>query len=212
MAEDQPHCQLILVTPTGEGAQQRLAAALGAGTVASVIIAGSKGQSFDSDAVKPLIAAAQKAGAAALLRDDAKLARTLKADGVHLDAEATEADYREAREIVGGRLVVGADAGRSRDAAMHFGEAGADYVAFGIPDFVGDKETARERRLDLVQWWAEIFEVPVVALDVATAQEAEDLARAGAEFVALTLDASMSPADAREAASALLVAISLPAG
>ena len=41
--------------------------------------------------------------------------------------------------------------------------------ASAFPEFVGDMETARARRLDLIAWWAEIFEVPCVAFDVETA-------------------------------------------
>ena len=206
MAETQSDCRLILVTTTGASALDRLSAALGAGAdIASVIIA-TGGQNADPEAVKPLIAAAQKAGAAALLQDDPRLARTLKADGVHLSLEADDGSYAEAREILGSRFIVGADAGHLRDTAMRLGEAGADYVAFGLPE-AQDIDTARERRLDLVQWWAEIFEVPVVALDVGDTLEAEDLARAGSDFVTVRLDPSQSPADARDIMLAMSAAI-----
>jgi thiamine-phosphate pyrophosphorylase len=95
--------------------------------------------------------------------------------------------YAEAREIVGGRFIVGGDVGRSRHDAMTIAEAGADYVGFGIPEHVEDRETARARRRELVAWWSEIFEVPGVAFDVDTFEDASELARAGADFVALPL-------------------------
>ena len=85
---------------------------------------------------------------------------------------------------------------------MQLGEAGADYIAFGTPDFVADQQAARERRLDLIKWWAEIFEVPCVAFDVDSASDAAALAAAGADFVALRLSPSLAPADARETAAA----------
>ncbi len=50
---------------------------------------------------------------------------------------------------------------------MTAGEDGADYVGFGIPAFVKDRETAIERQIELIAWWSEIFEVPCVAFDVA---------------------------------------------
>jgi thiamine-phosphate pyrophosphorylase len=36
---------------------------------------------------------------------------------------------------------------------------------------------------DIIAWWAELFEVPCVALDPADAETAGELARRGAEFV-----------------------------
>lgn len=182
----------MLLVQSGPRALEQIALAFEAAGIASVII-----QADTAEAAKPLIAAAQKAGAAALLAGNAQLARTLKADGVHLPVGSTEADYEEARNILGQRFIVGGDAGRSRDAAMRLGEAGAEYIGFGIPEFVGDTESARARQLDLIQWWAEIFEVPCVAFDVATPSDAEALARAGADFIAVRLASDMSPADVR---------------
>ncbi|MDX2308158.1 MAG: thiamine phosphate synthase [Hyphomicrobium sp.] len=143
-----------------------------------------------------LVATAQRKGAAALVSDDADLARIVKADGVHLRAsDDIAARYKAARESLGQRFIVGADAGRSRHDAMQLGEEGADYVAFGIPAHVGDRETARERREDLVGWWSEIFEVPCVAFDVDMAGDARALADAGADFIAIRLPADATPAD-----------------
>lgn len=206
MPDPQQRCRLILLIQSGPGARERLAAALEATDIASVII-----EADDAEAAKPLIAIAQKAGAAALLAGDPQLARTLKADGVHLPVEATEADYGEARNILGSRFIVGADAGRSRDVAMRLGEAGAEYIGFGIPEFVGDTETARARQLELVAWWAEIFQVPCVAFDVETASDAEALAQAGADFVAVRLAPTMPPAEVRTTLRDFLAALSVPA-
>ena len=107
-----------------------------------------------------------KAGAAVLIEGDARLARTTKADGVQLAWSGEPAqDYEDAREILGGRFIVGAASGTSRHDAMSLAEAGADYVAFGLTTGPGIDE-ARAQRDDLVAWWGEIFEVPCVACDV----------------------------------------------
>lgn len=208
VAAIQSSCSLMLAVETGADARQRLEAGLVAGPIASVCILPAAGRAFDADTARPLIIAAQKAGAAALLVDDAKLARTLRADGVHLSA-GSQIAYKEARDIVGNGSIVGADAGRSRDAAMRLGEEGADYIGFGVPDFVTDQQAARARRFDLVQWWAEVFEVPCVAFDVDNAEDAEAMARAGADFVTVRLGSSLAPADARQTAAAMLAALSL---
>jgi thiamine-phosphate pyrophosphorylase len=153
--------------------------------IAALLIA-AEGSTLDAGRVKPLVDLAQARGVSALVEADAALSRALRADGVHLPwSKDIVARYEEAREILGGRFIVGADAGRLRDDAMTLGEAGADYVGFGIPAHVEDRETARARQLDLVAWWAELFEPPCVAFDVETIADAARLARSGADFVAL---------------------------
>jgi thiamine-phosphate pyrophosphorylase len=66
---------------------------------------------------------------------------------------------------------------------MSLGEKGADYLAFGIPPHINDRETAKSRQRDLVAWWSEIFEPPCMACDVETPEEARDLVEAGADFI-----------------------------
>jgi thiamine-phosphate pyrophosphorylase len=158
---------------------------LASAPIAALLIA-ADGSPLDAGRTKPLVELVQARGIAALIESDAALARTLRADGVHVPwSKDIVARYEEAREILGGRFIVGADAGRLRDDAMTLGEAGADYVGFGIPAHVEDRESARARQLDLVAWWGEIFEPPCVAFDVDTVEEGARLARKGADFVAL---------------------------
>lgn len=163
---------------------------------------------LDAARAKPLVDIAQAQGVAALIESDAALARTLRADGVHLPwSKDIIARYGAAREILGGRFIVGADAGRLRDDAMTLGELGADYVGFGIPAHVEGRDTARARQLELVAWWAEIFEPPCVAFDVETFDDVARLAAAGADFVALKPPATSTAAElarwTKEAAHAL---------
>ena len=164
----------------------RLTTALAATPFSSLIISGPAGQPLEATAVHTLVELGQKAGVATLIGGEANLARTLRADGVHLPwASAIQTAYAEARESLGTRYIVGADAGRSRHDAMALAEAGADYIGFGIPPHVEDRRSAAERRLDLCSWWAEIFEVPVMALDVEDAADAARLAAVRADFIAV---------------------------
>lgn len=196
MEEQEGSIELFLVVETGDAALERLSAALAAAPIASVLIAPAAGQSMQTADIKPLVERAQSHGAAALLLDDAELAKRLGADGVHLSpGKALEDRYRKAREILGPRAIIGVQPGKSRHDAMTLAEAGAEYVAFGIPEGVQDSEAARERRLDLVAWWAEIFEVPCVALDVETPEDATELVRAGADFIGIKLAAGDNVAD-----------------
>lgn len=165
---------------------------------------------LDAAAAKPLVELAQRAGAAALVADDAQLARALRADGVHLGISMDPVGaYAEARRILGPRGIIGVDAGISRDDAMTVAEDGAEYVAFGAPPDLTDLEKGRARRADLIAWWAEIFEVPCVAFDVESAETAEALARAGVDFVAVMLPSSEPPAASRDLVAEVSAAISL---
>lgn len=202
-------CRLCLAVTAGGGASDALMAVLDAVDVASVVIEPAADRALAPALVRPLVEVTQARGAAALVMNDARLARTLGADGVHLAVSPSLlAAYAEARDILGTRALVGADAGRSRHDAMAAGEAGADYIAFGVPNFVAERELAVKRQQDLVQWWAEIFEVPVVAFDVTTAEWAGAMASAGADFVSLRLPVPAAYDQVRalaEAASAALM-------
>lgn len=183
---------LYLVLDLTPGDAQRLrevlAAAVASQPIATVLLKSNDPKGLNAGLAKDLIGIAQKKGAAVLLADDAALARSLKADGIHLSwSKEPVRRYHEARETLGAHAIIGADAGRSRHDAMELGEAGADYVAFGIPGHVEDLETARGRQHDLVSWWSEIFEIPCVAIDVAAIADARELHRSGADFVAVGL-------------------------
>ncbi len=198
----------LAVTADASAASERLSAALGMGNIASVIIAGSPSRPLDAATARPLVEIAQRAGAAVLLADDARLARTIKADGAHLTASAQPlAAFQLAREILGGGAIVGIDAGGSRHDAMALAEAGADYIGFGVPASVPEQEDVRACRLDLIAWWAEIFQPPCVALEVGSLEEAADLADAGADFIVLTIPGGAAVGDVRDMVSAYLRAI-----
>ena len=103
------------------------------------------------------------------------------------------------------------DAGISRHDAMTLAEAGAEYIAFGAPAHLKDRDRARERRDELIAWWAEIFQAPCVALDVETQEEADALARARADFVGIRLRAGATPAATRDLVAAIAAAVRTPA-
>lgn len=186
-------CQLCLTVDIAAAAAKLpeiLAAALDSTSVSSLTLRAARGVTFSAAAAIPLVQLAQRKSVAALIADDCDLARIVKADGVHVSwSKDIVGAYRAARESLGERFIVGADAGRSRHDAMTLGESGADYVAFGIPPHVEDRATAEERQIDLIAWWSDIFEVPCVAFDVAEPGHAEHLA--AADFIAVTLPANL---------------------
>jgi len=206
-------CRIYAVVEAGPGALERVEAALAAADLAALLLVPvGDATTGDARAAKPLVEAAQRAGVAVLLSGDAQLVRILKADGVHVPPSRAIAEaYEEAREIVGQRAIVGADPGISRHDAMALAEAGADYIAFGAPSHLNDRAKARARRDELVAWWGEIFQIPCVAFDVETADEAETLAAAGADFIAVTLAPGQPPAAVRDALAGIAAAIRAPA-
>lgn len=188
---------LIIEAAAGNAGLEKLKAALNAATFASALVVSSGGRTLDATTARPFVDLIQAHNVAALIDDDAALARTLRADGVHLRAcDTLEARVREAREILGARHIVGADA-VSRHDAMMLGELGAEYVAF-----------FGEEQGDFIGWWAEIFEVPCVAFNVAGPEAAAIMAQMGADFVAFALDPGCSAADAQDRARAFTAAIS----
>jgi thiamine-phosphate pyrophosphorylase len=175
--------RLMLLTPELaeiEAFQPALEAALAAGDVAAVALRlAPAADRIRLERAKPLIAAVQAAGAAALLAGDdvADILGKSGADGIHVDY----GDEDAVAETIGRfrpDKIVGVGGLPGRDAAMAAGEAGADYVMFG--DETGPFAATLER----IEWWVPIFEVPCVG----TATSLDDvaaLAAAGAEFAAL---------------------------
>jgi thiamine-phosphate pyrophosphorylase len=226
-----PRVQLLLTVEPGQGGEALLAAALEAAPISAVILKPAPGHGLSAPEVKTLIARGQKAGAAVLIADDAQLARVVRADGVYLtwqgprgkggleqdfeaeselddpaheralDAQIARVD--EARDIVGGQAIVGVEVADTRDSAMRLGETSVDFVAFGQPD-------AGVRRA-FVTWWAEVFEVPCVALD-AYVEDGDEmtaalLAHAGAEFVEIVARAGSRPDDIKAGVAAVADAV-----
>ncbi len=190
------NCQLYLVVETGAAVLERLSAALAAAPVASVLLKTHNSASADPVALKALVEACQKRGIATLVNGDAALARTMRADGVHLPwSPQLIADYTEARDILGNRYMIGVEIDPKSEAARHeameLAEAGADYIGFSAGTGAGELSS----QLDLVSWWAEIFEVPCVAFDVMDGPAAASFAATGVEFIAVPLAAAVAPAD-----------------
>ncbi len=188
-----------------------LAAAIEAAPITSVLIRPAHDVPLDRDAVRALVMAAQKKDIAALVAFGIDDALKLGADGVHLPwSKDIVRQFKTLRESAPAGTIVGADAGRSRHDAMELGEGGADYVAFGVPPHVEDRERAAERQLDLVAWWSKLFEIPCVAFDVPDAVAASRFAEAGADFVCVRVSLADSEADAIARVHEFSEALSMP--
>lgn len=184
-----PPCRLYLITPPAipdlAGFARDLEAALGAGEVAAVQL-----RLKDVDeatvlaAVQALRPIVHGAGAAMILNDRPDLAVRTSCDGVHVGQ--SDASVAEARRVMGAEAMIGATCHDSRHLAMEAAEAGADYVAFGAFFPTDTKATIHRPDPEILGVWQETMEIPCVAIGGVTADNAAALARAGADFVAVS--------------------------
>ena len=135
-------------------------------------------------ATEILMPIAQARDVAFLMNDRPDLAAELGCDGVHIGQE--DSTYAEARKAVGPDRIVGVTCHDSRHLAMSAAEAGADYVAFGAFFPTTTKEPKAQADIELLAWWAEIMEVPCVAIGGITVENAPALVAAGADFLAVS--------------------------
>lgn len=184
-----PACRLYLITPPRiddlAGFGHALAQALDAGDVAALQIR-LKDAPDDviAAAVDVLSPIARAREVAVILNDRPDLAARLGCDGVHVGQE--DAPYAEARRLMGPGAIIGVTCHDSRHLAMEAAEAGADYVAFGafFPTATKDAKTRAEP--EILEIWQEVMETPCVAIGGITAENARPLARAGADFLAVS--------------------------
>ena len=134
------------------------------------------------EAASLLRTACREAGVPFIVNDDARLARQVGADGVHLGEH--DAAVAEARALLGDDALIGAscydDLGRARDAAA----SGADYIAFGAFFPSPTKPNARRASTDLLRDSAALG-LPRVAIGGITLDNARALVDAGADLVAV---------------------------
>lgn len=201
VVSERPACRLYLITPPAipdlEAFARELEVALDAGDVAALQI---RLKDADDATVLAAVAAlrplAQARGVAVLLNDRPDLAARSGCDGVHLGQ--TDASVAEARSLMGRDAMIGVTCHDSRELAMDAAEAGADYVAFGAFFPTETKATTHRPDPEILAIWQETVEIPCVAIGGITAATAGELARAGADFVAVSAAVWRCPAGPAE--------------
>jgi thiamine-phosphate pyrophosphorylase len=215
MTPPRPPCRLYLITPPVVGELDAFAAALeaalDAGDVAALQIR-LKPVADDQieAAVRRLAPIAQSRGVAVILNDRPDLAARLGCDGVHVGQG--DAPIAEARRLMGRDAMIGVTCHDSRHLAMEAAEAAADYVAFGAFFPTPTKETVHRPDPEILTIWQETMETPCVAIGGITAENAGILARAGADFVAVSAGVWSHPGGAAEAVRALSSVLGTDAG
>ncbi|MFT4090809.1 MAG: thiamine phosphate synthase [Asticcacaulis sp.] len=182
-------CQLYLITPpkiANHAAFARdLEAALSAGPVAALQIRLKDATADEIRSLSRLITPIAHAhNVAVLMNDHVELVRELGLDGAHVGQ--SDMALKDARRILGPEAMIGVTCHNSRHLAFAAAEGGADYVAFGAFFPTSTKEVEHMAELETLSIWQESMEVPCVAIGGITADNAADVAAAGADFVAVS--------------------------
>lgn len=182
-------CRLYLITPPRlddlADFGQKLAEALDGGDVAALQI---RLKDIDDAvieaAVQALMPIAHARRVPVILNDRPDLAARFGCDGVHVGQ--TDTPYAEARKIMGKDAMIGVTCHDSRHLAMEAAEAGADYVAFGAFFETTTKDASTRAEPEILTIWQETMQIPCVAIGGITADNAQGLAAAGADFLAMS--------------------------
>lgn len=177
-------CRVVLIAPPASpDAEGRLKKALTGGDVASLIVPqyGAEEGAFQAYAER-LTQIAHEADVAVVVAGEPRIAARVHADGIHLEGNADE--LAEAIRKYQSKMMIGGGGIKTRDDAMVLGETEPDYLFFGKFGF-DNKAEPHPRNLSLGQWWAEMMQIPCIVLAGNEVASVVDVARTGADFVAL---------------------------
>ncbi len=118
-----------------------------------------------------------------IINDDIYLAHKVMADGVHLGRE--DGSLTEARELLGGRAIIGVTCYQDINIAIEAEKQGADYVAFGSFFASPTKPQAPRASLDLLQQAKQQLSLPICAIGGITLDNASILIDSGADMIAV---------------------------
>jgi thiamine-phosphate pyrophosphorylase len=121
-----------------------------------------------------------------IINDDAQLAKTAQADGVHLGQD--DMNINAARKLLGENAIIGVSCYNRFELAQQACEQGADYVAFGRFFPSRTKPDATQADPELLQRAQQELAIPVVAIGGITTENSRDLIKAGAHMLAVVND------------------------
>ena len=123
-----------------------------------------------------------RAGVPLIINDDAQLAKSVGAAGVHLGED--DGEIAAARALLGTQAIIGSSCYDQLSLAEAAVAAGADYVAFGV-FFPSRSKTGTRRAEPRLLGQAASLGVPRVAIGGITPDNAHPLVEAGADLVAV---------------------------
>ncbi|MBA3581614.1 MAG: thiamine phosphate synthase [Gammaproteobacteria bacterium] len=142
-----------------------------------------------------------------IINDDVELARSCRADGVHLGDEDT--DPRRARDKLGDDVIIGVSCYHSLDKALIAQRSGANYVAFGSFFPSRTKPNAVAASIDLLQMAKQTLAIPICAIGGISADNATTLLPSGVDMLAV-VSAIFDQPDIQEATRQLALLLQKP--
>ncbi len=133
----------------------------------------------------------QHYGARLIINDDARLARAVNAQGVHLGQHDDDPD--EARSRLGPHALIGMSCHGEPELARTAARRGVDYVALGRFFASRTKPGAPPASLDTLRTLRAELDLPIVAIGGVNPDNAPELIRAGADLVAVIHDLFAAP-------------------
>lgn len=118
-----------------------------------------------------------------IVNDDAELAKTIHADGVHLGKD--DRGISEAVSFLGADKIIGASCYNEFDNALRAEEEGAAYIAFGSFFTSPTKPSAPLADIGLIARAKQEMNIPVCAIGGITPENARPLLDAGADMIAV---------------------------
>ncbi len=134
------------------------------------------------NSARTLLSVCHKHGIQFILNDYPDLAHKIGADGVHIGEEA---NYKDARTIIGSNKIIGVSCYDSIDRAIDFAEKGADYVSFGAFFPTTTKIAKATPKPEIIKHWVTNSIVPCVAIGGINLDNAKILVDQGADFIAV---------------------------
>ncbi len=143
-------------------------------------------QSLRASQARQLLALCREAHVPLVINDDAQLAATIGADGVHLGAH--DGDFATARNLLGTEAIVGVSCYADVALAKRASVAGASYVAFGSVFASLTKPHAVRADISLLLDARRRLELPICAIGGITLANAAPLVRIGIDLLAVITD------------------------
>ena len=178
-------CRLVLVV-TGKNASllgDRPTEAFSSGDIASIVFDAADLDEVEFQSlISPVVSAAQELGIAVIVVTQTRVAGRVGADGMQFGQDPDV--VREAMDKYSPQMMVGVGNVKTRHNALVLGELQPDYLMFGKPG--GDiRPEPHPKNVDLANWWSSMVEIPCILLGGNSLESAVEVAKTGADFVAL---------------------------
>jgi thiamine-phosphate pyrophosphorylase len=200
-----PFAGLYAITPeglTGESLIRQVRLAIDGGVTVLQYRKKNLPQKQALEEAAQLAALCQQLQVTFIINDDHRLAKAVKADGVHLGKD--DQSMKAARNLLGDTAIIGISCYADLDRAIEAQAQGASYVAFGRFFPSRSKPNATPAPLDLLEQAKANLHIPIIAIGGIQPEQAALLFTKGADMIAV-IDGIFGQPDARQAAQQYLI-------